>query len=433
MLTGDNGILQTATKSKDETIVSQEKEQVEMAYISAAMNKLGNSVTSIELQDELNNTVGKEKTAVTYNADGTLNVLFNDTEHNFNVKNGEVKKVEPDKFTMAMFDTGTNVTKKMYALAEEGQIQYAYFINNLSIDGIKRFTGTPDLSSMTDANIVSWTDAYTAYEQNPSAYTNMVPEGTKLCPIYMWFEETGTEEIRNMWGDIDLTEITNSDTQKKVKPGTIYWWCESNNVYLNPDSSNLFLGLPYLSDISGLQSLRSDYATNMSKLLTVISSNKKLKNFDALSAWNISNVTDLSYALCGFKNLDNLNGLKYWNTSSVINMESMFGDIDIVSTRITDLSPLANWNVSNVTNMASLFYGSNITNLSALSSWNVSNVLNMSDLFSCCRNLTNASGINDWNITNVTSFDNMFLGCSVHPEFTIVAGTWDNGTFIPNN
>ena len=60
--------------------------------------------------------------------------------------------------------------------------------NNLSIDGIKRYTGTPDLSSMTDANIVSWTDAYTAYEQNPSAYLSIIPEGTRLCPIYMWFE-----------------------------------------------------------------------------------------------------------------------------------------------------------------------------------------------------------------------------------------------------
>lgn len=85
---------------------------------------------------------------------------------------------------MAMFDTGTNVAQKMYALAEQGLIQY-WAISNVSIDGIERYTGTPDLSSMTDANIVSWTDAYTAYEQNPSAYLSIIPEGTRLCPIYI--------------------------------------------------------------------------------------------------------------------------------------------------------------------------------------------------------------------------------------------------------
>lgn len=334
---------------------------------------------------------------------------------------------------MAMFDTGTNVVQKMYALAEQGQIQWLYIINNLSIDGIKRYTGTPDLSSMTDANIVSWTDAYTAYEQNPSAYLSIIPEGTRLCPIYMWFEESGTEEIRSISGDTNLTEITDSDRQKKVKTGTIYWWCESNNVYLNPDSSNMFLGLSYLSDISGLQSLKTDYTTNMSKIMCVISENRKLKNFDALSGWNISNVTDLSYALCGYGNLENIKGLKYWDTSKVENMQSIFGgDWDYMPTQINDITALSNWDVSNVTNMSYMFFSCDVSDLSALSNWDVGRVTNMSNMFLGCDKLIDASGINDWNIINVNNFTSMFSGCSVHPEFTKVTGTWDDsGTFTP--
>lgn len=84
-----------ATKSKEETIIGQEKEQVEMAYVSAAINKLGDDVTDEDLQNELDKSVGAKKTLVTPNSDGTLNVLFNDTEHNYNVNNGAVAKVEP--------------------------------------------------------------------------------------------------------------------------------------------------------------------------------------------------------------------------------------------------------------------------------------------------------------------------------------------------
>lgn len=333
---------------------------------------------------------------------------------------------------MAMFDTGTNVAQKMYALAEQGQIQYWYVINNLSIDGIKRYTGTPDLSSMTNANIVSWTDAYTAYEQNPSAYLSIIPEGTRLCPIYMWFEESGTEEIRSISGETNLTEITDSDRQKKVKTGTIYWWCESNNVYLNPDSSNMFCGLSYLSDISGLQSLKTDYTTNMSKIMGVASENRKLKNFDALSGWNISNVTDLSFALCGYRNLENIKGLKYWDTSKVEDMQSIFGDSDCTPTQINDITALSNWDVSNVTNMSCMFYDCDASDLSALSNWDVGRVTNMSGMFFHCDKLIDASGINDWNIINVRNFTSMFAMSSVHPEFAKVTGTWDDsGTFTP--
>lgn len=89
----------------------------------------------------------------------------------------------------------------------------------------------------------------------------------------MWFEESG-EEIRGMDGSVGLTEITNSNTQKKVKTGTIYWWSESQNVYLNPDSSRMFWGLSYLADIRGLSSLKTNYTNNMSYIFCVTTQNQ---------------------------------------------------------------------------------------------------------------------------------------------------------------
>ena len=95
LVLGDNGILTEAKEGKEDTIVGQEKEQVELAYVSAAVKKLGDNVTSEELQDELDISVGDYKTEVTEKDDNILNVLFYDTTHNYNIDNGKVSKVEP--------------------------------------------------------------------------------------------------------------------------------------------------------------------------------------------------------------------------------------------------------------------------------------------------------------------------------------------------
>lgn len=452
----NNGIIQKGKDAKSATIVADEKSKVEMAYVSAAINKLGDTVTSEELQDELDKLTGDGKTVVTTNGDGTLNVLFNETGHNYNVDKGAVKKAEIDNTKMAMFDTGENVAKKMHTLAIEGEIiNNGESWGNLSINAIKRYKETPDLTKMTDANIVSWTDAYTAYEQNPSAYKSMIPEGTKLCPIYMWFEESGEEEIRDGYGNKNLTEEDGA-LRRKVKTGTIYWWSESNKVYLNPDCSNMFCRLPYLADISGLRELKTDNVTNMSSMFANLN-NQSLTNVDELSNWNTSNVTNMSRMFTTCSVLANIDGLANWDTSKVTDMSCIFGNDDGGTMEISDLTPiekwnvgnvidmnrmflgckikninsLSNWNVSKVTCMDFMFLGCKIQNLNAISNWNVSNLASVSQMFAS-NPITNASGINNWNITKVTNFELMFSGCPTHPEFTKVTGTWnDVGTFTP--
>ena len=398
----NNGIIQKSKEARSETIVADEKSKVEMAYLSAALKKLGDTVTAEELQEELDSSVGAGKTVVTSNGDGTLNVLFNETGHNYNVDEGTVEKVEIDNTKMAMFDTGENVAKKMHSLAIEGEIiNNGESWGNLSINAIKRYKETPDLTKMTDANIVSWTDAYTAYEQNPSAYKSMIPEGTKLCPIYMWFEESGEEEIRSVYGHKNLTE-EDGTLRRKVKTGTIYWWSESSKVYLNPDCSNMFCRLPYLADISGLRELTTDNVTNMSYMFTTCS---VLANIDGLANWDTSKVTDMSW---------------------------MFGNGDGGAMEISDLTPIEKWNVGNVIDMSYMFSNCKIDNLNPIDNWDVGSVTSMQSMFWNCTNLTNASEINNWNITKVTNFNSMFSGCPTHPEFTKVTGTWDeSGTFTP--
>ena len=358
--------------------------------------------------------------------------------------------------SIAMFDTGTNVITKMHTLAKDGEIMAIGTTINLSINEIKKYEGTPNLTKMTEANIVSWTDGYKAFEQEPDKYRNIVPEGYKMCPIYMWFEENEGTEKRNFLGKLGTMGDSNDH---EVKTGTIYWWSESKNVYLNPDSSNMFRNLPYLTNISGLQTLKTTYVTNMSSILAWSTANLQdvnaLRDWDTtnvenmeqllyawnvnsrkldingLKNWNTSNVKNMSFMFVG-TGIENTEPLRSWNTSKVTNMRYMFGNNEDGGT-LNNLDGISNLDVSKVTNMEGMFYLCPIEDLNSISNWNINTVDNMSFMFSMCQNLTDASGINDWNIKRDCNFTNMFSNCSTHPNFTKITGTWDkNGTFTPN-
>ena len=375
---------------------------------------------------------------------------------------GEVEYSNVDEYlngkSIAMFDTGTNVITKIHTLAKDGEIltDGTTMGVNLSINEIKKYEGIPDLTKMTETNIVSWTDGYKAFEQEPDKYKNIVPEGYKICPIYMWFEENEGTEKRNFLGKL---ETMGGSNDHEVKTGTIYWWSESKNVYLNPDSSNMFSYMPYLTNISGLQTLKTTFVTNMSNILKWSTAN--LQDVNALKDWDTTNVENMEGLLYAWNTNDrrlDINGLKTWdtsnvknmksmfigtgiesteplrgwNTSKVTNMEYMFGDGDCGGT-LKNFDDISNWDVSNVINMGGMFSFCKIENLNAISNWNVNNVDNMSHMFDGCQHLTDASGINNWNIKSDCNFISMFSNCSTHPSFTKIIGTWDeNGTFTAN-
>ena len=114
-LTGENGILTKATQARDNTIIAQEKEQVQTAYAAAMMdayNQEDKTVTQAMLQQEMNNLTGENATEVTDNGDGSFNVYFKDTENNYRVDNEGVTEVitEPTE-TMSlleMYENGQN-------------------------------------------------------------------------------------------------------------------------------------------------------------------------------------------------------------------------------------------------------------------------------------------------------------------------------------
>ena len=339
-----------------------------------------------------------------------------------------IKKVA--KMTVAMFDTGENVKTKINNLASEGVIQLSEdFSFNVAVDAIEKYNGTPDLTKMTEANIVSLE--------------------TSKFPIYMWFEKSGKTEKRNIVSQGPLAEAFKS-LAKDVETGTIYWWSESENVYLNLNSSQMFATFSYLENIDGLSNMKTNYTTDMSSMLdfadrlkdanalmnwdtskvtnmsNMFSGNTNLTNITALANWNTSNVTNMSYMFKENSKLTNIDALANWNTSNVTNMEGMFTNELESKENIINLDALANWDTSNVTDMSYMFSGNiNLTNIDALKNWNTSKVASMRYMFGHLDTdgcgITNLSAISNWDVSNVTNMGQMFYGCKKLEDASAIA------------
>lgn len=94
LVVGDNGILSKSKEAKAGSIVAEEKEQVNLAYSAALTKTLGAAVTAEDLQAELDNSVGIGKTEVSVNDDETLNILFNETGHNYKMNGYTIEQEE---------------------------------------------------------------------------------------------------------------------------------------------------------------------------------------------------------------------------------------------------------------------------------------------------------------------------------------------------
>ena len=126
MLTGENGIIGQSKEAKESTEISQEKEIVNMAAVQAAgKDKYGN-VTKNNLQDALDEIVGKGKTSVT--GDRIFTVLFNESNREYKV-NTSGEFVEPiDYANIYTYTEDGYITgiKKEYLKEEQGSLDKKY-------------------------------------------------------------------------------------------------------------------------------------------------------------------------------------------------------------------------------------------------------------------------------------------------------------------
>ena len=209
---------------------------------------------------------------------------------------------------------------------------------------------------------------------------------------------------------------------------TAYYYAESEKVYLNTDSHDMFFqgfGAQEIKNILeiDLSNFDTSRVTNMSYMFYGMSSltSLDLSNFDTskvtdmsdmfyntssltsliLSNFDTSQVTDMGSMFTAMSNLTSLN-LSNFDTSKVTDMSWMFGSMS----NLPSLN-LSNFDTSKVTNMSYMFTAmSNLTSLN-LSNFDTSQVTNMEGMFSSMSNLT-ALNLSNFDTSKVTDMSFMF-------------------------
>ena len=130
MLTGENGIITQAQKSREETIIADEKEILGLSYSACQQKNMFESiVTEEQLQIELDNN--KRNTTVTQDGED-LEVIFNDTNHKYIIyQDGTIEQVEnlnpeeANKIVDVVVSDGRGI---LYVLTAEGKVKQVNII-----------------------------------------------------------------------------------------------------------------------------------------------------------------------------------------------------------------------------------------------------------------------------------------------------------------
>ena len=185
---------------------------------------------------------------------------------------------------------------------------------------------------------------------------------------------------------------------------TAYYYTEPEKVYLNRDSSNMFLSRFGEQKIENILELDlSNFDTSQVTYMNDMFVNMhNLTSLD-LSNFDTSQVTDMGNIFFYASSLTSLN-LSSFNTSKVTNMGSMFNN----ASSLTSLS-LSNFDTSKVVDMGAMFNNmSNLTSLN-LSNFNTSKVTDMHSMFSSMSSLTSLN-LSNFDTSKVTDMRAMFAG-----------------------
>jgi len=190
-----------------------------------------------------------------------------------------------------------------------------------------------------------------------------------------------------------------ADQCESIEIVTFY---ESFKSYMPTSTGYWFMNFTNLTEINGLENLKTDNVTDMASMFAGCSS---LTNLD-VSGFDTSSTTDMSGMFYNCSNLTSLDVTNF-NTSNVTTMKSMFLECrGLASLELGD-----NFNTSNVTDMSYMFGGcSGLTSLD-LSNFNTAHVTNMESLFSDCSGLITLN-VTGFDTSNVTDMSGMFYNCS---------------------
>lgn len=208
----------------------------------------------------------------------------------------------------------------------------------------------------------------------------------------------------------NVKNIEDEDSDYEIKlwldPTTesVYYYSDSEKIYLNEDSSWMFEGNKWWDGRGNLTNIdmsgfNTEKVKNMNYMFYKL---YKLTTLN-LSNFNTSNVTKMRGM---FMDLDSITGLDLstFDTRNVTDMAQMFYGLDDITS--IDLS---NFNTQNVTDMHQMFASTFKLATLNLSNFDTRNVENMSDMFRDMRAITSLD-LSNFNTQNVKTMKSMFHG-----------------------
>ena len=236
--------------------------------------------------------------------------------------------------------------------------------------------------------------------------------------IYSFIRNSTPPDSSNMTSN-NLMSVSNSTKPIYVwlDGHTLYYYCEAEEIFLNPDSSHMFHNITCL-DTLDIGNLKTSKVVDMSNMFFNCGASSRSMNLD-LSNWDVSHVTNMknTFYYYGYSATTmSLTGLDNWDVSNVTDMSGLFYYLGygLQSSSTLTFTDISNWNTSKVTDMSHMFeyagyYVSSFT--INVSNWNTSSVRDMSHMFDRCGyNATSWSigSLTNWNVSNVENMQDMF-------------------------
>ena len=203
---------------------------------------------------------------------------------------------------------------------------------------------------------------------------------------------------------------------------------DSDAVYANVDSSELFAGFTGAKTFTGMNNIDMTDALDIS---SAFSGCANAATISGTGAWNTAKVEDMSNVFAGCAKLTAAD-VSGWSTAKAETFENMFSDCALVGTvnlssfsfesAETTANMFANCgalysvtmpetpNTENVTDMSGMFNGTTALTAVDVSGFDTTNLESMNGMFK-------ASGVQSldlsgWNTENVTDMEELFSGCA---------------------
>lgn len=161
--------------------------------------------------------------------------------------------------------------------------------------------------------------------------------------------------------------------------GTIYWWSDTDKVYLDGGSSSIFCGLTNCTkiDLSGIDTSHMTTMNNMFKNCQKLTSLTFGSSFDTSSVRTMQSMFQNCYALTSVD-------ISGFDVSKVLTMESMFNKCS----KLTKITLGSNFHAKAVKRMKTMFADCTVLSTMDTSGFYARDVCDMNQMFVNCKALT---------------------------------------------